>query len=328
MTPDALTQSRIGALSVPVLGLGTAPLAGLFQPVSEADARATVQSAFDHGVRLFDTAPQYGYGMAERRLGEALRDPGLDGALVSTKVGRLLQPRTEDDSRPDDPFKTRLPNDAVFDFSYDGAMRSLEESLGRLGRDRVDIVLVHDPDDHLEEALDGAYRALDELRAQGVVAAVGAGMNNAAPLAWLVQRAELDCVLIAGRYTLLERSALPELLPACEERGTAVIVGGALNSGILAGPRPGATFDYQPAPPEVLQRAEQIEAVCAGFGVALRDAALQFPLAHPQVAAMVVGCRSPDEVQQNAASLSAPIPPELWDELRARRLLEEGVPTP
>jgi len=303
------------------IGLGTAPIGGLYTAVEEDAACATVERALDRGVRLVDTAPLYGYGLAERRVGAALASRPRDDYVLATKVGRLLRP-----GGAPDPTQTVDPTLApVFDFTYDGALRSVEESLERLGLDRVDIVHIHDPDHHFEAALTGAYAALDRLRAEGTIGAVGVGMNQVEMLCRLAREADFDCFLVAGRYTLLDQSALGELLPLCEERGVEVILGGVLNSGLLAG---GTTFNYHPAPPEWVERARALERVCERHAVRLTAAALQFPLAHPAVRCILVGARSAAELDDDLDLLAAPIPPDLWAELRAEGLLAEDVPVP
>ena len=216
----------------------------------------------------------------------------------------------------------------VFDFSYDGVMRSLEESLERLAIGRVDILHIHDPDDHYDEALSGAYRALDELRQQGVIGAVGAGMNQAEMLTRFAKEADFDCFLLAGRYTLLDQVALKELLPTCLERGVAIIAGGVFNSGILADPRPGAHYNYQAAPQELIDRAQKLRAVCERHGVPLRAAAIQFPLGHPAVQTVVVGARSLEEIRDSVRMFEVEIPSALWEELKSEQLLAEHTPTP
>jgi D-threo-aldose 1-dehydrogenase len=287
----------------PRFGLGGAPLGNLFQPVDGAVARATVDAAWSGGMRLFDTAPLYGSGLSERRLGAALRDRPRDQLLLSTKVGRLLRP-----GEPDPLFEDAPPLGPVFDYSYDGALRSLEESLERLGLDRVDVALIHDPQDHMDEALAGTYPALLRLREEGAVRAIGVGLNYVEPLLRFGREADLDCMLVAGRWTLLDRSGA-DVVELCAERGIAVIAGSVLNSGVLAG---GTTFDYGPAPPEILERAAQLRAVCDRHEVPLLAAAIQFPLRHPAVAAVIVGARSPAEVEQGLDALSVAIPDELW----------------
>ena len=320
-----MSLGRTG-LSVTRLGLGSAPLGGLFTEVAENEARGVVEAAWDSGVRFFDTAPLYGHGLAEQRLGAVLRGRPRHEFTLATKVGRLL--RAGAPPEPGQHFKGTPPLNPVFDFSYDGVLRSVEESLGRLGLDRVDVLHIHDPDDHFEEALGGAYPALDRLRREGVIGAVGAGMNQAGMLARFARQADFDCFLLAGRYTLLDQSGLRELLPLCAERGVAVIAGGVFNSGILADPRPGATYDYAPAGGELLARARRLDEVCRRHGVPLKAAAVQFPLGHPAVAAVLVGCRSRAEVSENLRMAETGIPPSLWQELKAEGLLADEVPTP
>jgi len=225
-------------------------------------------------------------------------------------------------------FYGALPYQRVFDYSRDGVLRSVDASLTRLGLDRVGVLLIHDPDDHWDQAAGEAYPTLHDLRDQGVTAAIGAGMNQSGMLARFVRETDLDCVLLAGRYTLLDQSGLTDLLPLCEQRGVAVIAGGVFNSGILANPDQGATFDYAPAPPEMLERARRLAAVCARHEVPLRAAALRFPLAHPAVATVLTGARTADELRENAALLDVPIPPALWEELRTAGLLPLAVPVP
>jgi D-threo-aldose 1-dehydrogenase len=312
------------SLEVTQLGLGCAPLAGLFEPVSGDAARAVVDRAWDEGVRTFDTAPLYGSGLSERRVGAALRERPRDEFVLSTKVGRLLQAGGE----PDHLFPQGERAAAVFDFSADAIARSLEQSLERLGLDRIDIALIHDPDEHLDEAISVSYPVLERMRAEGTIGAVGFGMNHPGPLARVVAETDVDCVLLAGRYTLLDTAALEALLPACERRAVSVIAGGVLNSGVLAGPGGRSTFDYAPASSSVVERVRRMAAICDAFDVPLAAAALQFPLAHPAVAAIVVGCRSADEFSLDARLLERSIPQELWAELVRAGLLSEDAPVP
>lgn len=332
MYPDELVRLGRTGLRVTRLGLGSAPLGNLFQPVEEGEAEATVARAYDLGVRYFDTAPLYGVGLAEQRLGRALRRYPRQSFVLSTKVGRLLRPQPPADPSARDEgavlYQATPPLVPRFDFSYDGVMRSLEESLERLGLECVDILLIHDPDQHEQEALEGAYRALDRLRAEGRIGAVGAGMNQTEMLARFARRADFDCFLLAGRYTLLDHSGLTELLPLCAAKGIAIIIGGVYNSGILANPRPGATFDYRPAPPALVARAQQLQAVCARHGVPLKAAAIQFPFGHPAVATVLNGARSVAEVEENERMLRWPVPAALWEELRAEGLLPAEAPVP
>jgi len=274
-----------------------------------------VEAAWQAGIRFFDTAPLYGHGLAERRLGEVLRTKPRNEFVLATKVGRLLREDAPPD--PSQSYKGVPAVNPVFDFSYDGVMRSVEESLTRLGLDRVDVLHIHDPDDHFDEALTGAYRALDRLRKEGSIKAVGAGMNQAEMPARFAREADFDCFLLAGRYTLLDRTGALELLPLCEERGIAIIAGGVFNSGILANPGPGATFDYRAAPADLVRQAERLHATCERHGVELKAAAIQFPLRHPAVASVLTGCRSVAEVEENVRMFQVPIPGALWPELDA-----------
>ncbi|WP_225848920.1 aldo/keto reductase [Streptomyces sp. HPF1205] len=300
------------AVSVTRFGLGTAPLAGLFSAVGARQAEETLTSAWDAGIRYFDTAPHYGAGLAEERLGHFLAGRPRTEATVSTKVGRLLVPGDGDD---DEVFVGGTGLTRVRDYSAEGVYRSLSESLARSGLDAFDIVLIHDPDDHYEQASSAAFPALRRLREEGAVKAIGAGMNQNRMLLRFVQDEDPDCVLVAGRYSLLDRTAAEELLPACAERQVGVLVGGVFNSGVLADPRPGATFDYAPASQEILDRALALARVCADHGVPLAAAALQFPLRHPAVASVVVGARSAQEVADNVAHASRAVPEALWAEL-------------
>ena len=328
MAFEPAAKVRLGTSSVEVtrLGLGTAPLGNLYAAVSDDDVEATVQTALELGLGLVDTAPLYGHGLAEQRVGRALTGRDRNTFALATKVGRLLR-----DTTPADHAQSYVGTsdvNPVFDFSYDGVMRSFEESLDRLGLDRVDILHIHDPDDHHDEALEGAYRALDQLRSEGSIGAVGAGMNQAAMLARFAREGDFDCFLLAGRYTLLDQTGLLQLLPLCLERSISIIAGGVYNSGLLADPRRGAPFDYQPAPVHLVERAVRLQEVCARHGVPLKAAAIQFPLGHPAVACVVIGARTQSELVENVAMFRHPIPPDVWHELRAEGLLAEGVPTP
>lgn len=308
-----IETAPLGARGVEVtrLGLGCAPLGNLFEAMTDADAAATVTAAWDAGIRFFDTAPLYGHGLSERRLGESLRAYPRDEFVVSSKVGRLLRPDADFD-----PGIFRIPRGLapVFDYSADGVRRSIEESLDRLGLDRLDVVLVHDPDDHEQAALDGAFPALLALRDEGVVRAVGAGMNQAEMLDRFVDRVDLDCVLLAGRYTLLDDSG-DALLRRCAARDVGVMIGGVFNSGILAGPDRRPTFDYAPADQRILERVDALRATCARYDVALPAAGLQFALRNPAVGSVVVGAADRHEVRADVEWAGVPIPPELWTEL-------------
>jgi len=301
---DRLDKTALGrtGLEVRRLAMGTAPLATIFWGNDADTAVRTAARALERGVAFFDTAPFYGLGEAEQRLGRALAAAGGERPVIATKAGRLL---------------TREPDGSVdvhFDFGYDAARRSLESSLQRLGVDRVDIVHIHDPDDHIDEALEGTYPSLVELRDQGVISAVSLGTNSVATAATFLERADLDCMLVAGRYTLLDRSAA-ELIDACARRGVAFLAAGVFNSGVLARPRAGSWYDYGPASDETVARASAINTVCRRHGVSLRTAAVTFPFTNPNVAAVVVGMAAPAEVDENLGALSAPVPGELWREL-------------
>jgi D-threo-aldose 1-dehydrogenase len=319
-------------LTVTRVGLGTAALGGLYEVVADEAARATIDRAWELGLRFFDTAPLYGHGLSEERLGAALACRPRGDFVLATKVGRLLRAGAPPDDTQLSGGLKRWPGvspvNPVFDFSYDGVLRSVEESLERLGLGRIDVLHIHNPDEHYEQARRGAYRALDRLRLDGTIDAVGAGMNQVELLVRFARDADFDCFLLAGRYTLLDQSALAELLPLCQERGIAVILGGLFNSGILADPRPGITYDYSLAPPELLERARRIDAVCERHGVPLKAAALQFPLAHPAVTSVLLGARSVAELEENLALLRLELPVELWHELRAERLVRKDAPTP
>jgi D-threo-aldose 1-dehydrogenase len=322
------------SLTTTRLGLGSAPLGGLFNPVSDATAHGVVQHAYDAGLRFFDTAPLYGYGSAEQRMGHVLSQQPRDDFVLATKVGRLIRPREQAGSGLDaagaGQFLDAPPLVPIFDFSYDAVMRSFEESLTRLGMDRIDVLHIHDPDDHFEQALSGAYKALDKLRGEGTIGALGSGMNQAEMLARFARERDFDCFLVAGRYTLLDQAALPELLPICEQKKIAIIIGGVYNSGILANldNLERATFNYQPAEQRWLEKARQIKAVCDRHNVPLQAAALQFPLAHPAVAVVLTGARSTEELDQNLAFMRQPIPADLWAELKSTGLLPAEAPTP
>ena len=296
------------------LVFGGAPIGGLYAPVSDEAAAATLQAAWDAGIRAFDTAPHYGVGLSEQRIGDFLLGRPRAGFVVSTKVGRRLVPATGPVDGADQFYGTAALR-RVRDYSADGVLRSLEDSLRRLRLDRADIVLIHDPDEHIAEALDGAYPALARLRAEGAVGAIGVGVNSASVAERFVARCDLDCVLVAGRYTLLDDSAAQSLFPLCQFRGVAVLAAGVFNSGILADPADGARYDYEPAAPGVLARARRIAEVCARYDVPAAAAALRHVLRHPAVTAAVVGARSAEEIRADASYLGLPIPDALWAEL-------------
>lgn len=322
---DPFEQVSIGTTDVTVtrLGMGTAPLGGWPQELPAAVADATVRRAWDVGIRYFDTAPLYGHGLSERSLGRVLAELPRTAFTLSTKVGRVLEPGQD----PDSLFSGTPDVRPVFDFSGDGVRRSFASSRERLGMERVDIVLIHDPDDHHEEAVRSAYPMLDAMRRDGVIGGIGVGMNYTEPLIRFANESDFDCVLLAGRYTLLEQDSLPLLELAAQKR-MSIIVGGALNSGLLVDPKPGAMHNYAPAPDHVIERAVRIRKVCERFDVPLRAAALRFPFAHPAVSTVVVGARSPAEIDDNVDMLRRDIPTALWTALREEGLLRAEAPTP
>ncbi|MFN0115181.1 MAG: aldo/keto reductase [Paracoccaceae bacterium] len=342
MTLKTIDWNRLGTggLTFTELGFGCAPLGNLFRAMSDDAAQAVLQAAWDSGVRYFDTAPLYGLGLSETRVNRFLRDKPRDDFVISTKVGRLLRACPPD--RQDTPEKwVDVPaRNEVYDYSYDGVMRSLEFSLERLGLHRVDILYAHDldlfthgskeaMDRRLAEFMVGGYQALVKLRDEGVIRAFGAGLNEWEPCQWLAERGDFDIFLLATRYTLLDQGALDSFLPLCTQRGIGVVVGAPYNSGILAlGAKPGVTFNYRPAPDWAMQRTAKIEASCARHGVRLVDAAFRFPLGHPAVVSVIPGGRTPAEAQANARAAAAPIPPGLWAELKSEGLLRQDAPTP
>jgi D-threo-aldose 1-dehydrogenase len=309
------TSARTSAL-----GFGAAPVGNLYGPIGDDEARATIDAAWDSGVRYFDTAPHYGLGLSERRLGAALAGRPRAEVTVSPKVGRLLEPNPAPTGSDLAAGGFAVPDTLVRrpDYSGDGVRRSLEASLERLGLDRVDIVYVHDPDDHLDAAIGEALPALAELRDQGVIAAIGAGMNSVAPLLRIVTEADVDAVMVAGRWTLVDRSAAP-LLDVCAERGVSVVAAAPFNSGLLARPWPpdDAYFDYGPAPAPVLRHARALAEACERQGVTLPHAAMRFPLRHPAVASVVAGVRSPAQAESAAAWATTDLPEDAWRAIAA-----------
>ncbi len=337
---DPTTTRRLGRTDVYVtqLGFGGASIGELFVRVSEHDALATIDAAWDAGLRYFDTAPWYGRGLSELRTGSGLRDHPREAYALSTKVGRYLRPSDGGDFDRG-PWVGGAPNEVVFDYSYDGIMRSVEQSRLRLGITRFDIAFIHDLDRlyfdeqtwdaHFRDLTTSGWRALDELRSSGQVRAVGAGINALGLIPRFLDALDLDAFLIAMPYTLLRQDVLDEEFPAAVERGLGFVIGAVFQSGILAtGAVEGATYDYAPAPPEVLERVRRMEAVCARHRVPLAAAALQFPLGHPAVAAVIPGAFHPDQVRRNVAAFAHPIPADLWAELKHEGLLREDAPVP
>jgi D-threo-aldose 1-dehydrogenase len=316
-------------LAVTRLGFGAAEIGGLYTAVSDDAGEAIVRHAWDLGVRYFDVAPFYGFGDAELRMGRVLRELPRDEFVLSTKVGRLIRPLDHPGIDPNaGNFADAPPRRAKFDYSRDGIRRSVEDSLERLGLDRIDILFIHDPDDYWQSAIDEAYPALAELRAEGTVSAIGAGMNQTEMLTRFVREADIDVLLCAGRYTLLDQGGLDELLPACIERKVSIVIGGIMNSGLLVDPKPTSRFNYEIVPQEWLDRALRLKSVCERHGVPLRAAAIQFPLAHPAVAAVAAGVRAPSHLDEYPTFMRLPIPDELWADLRAEGLIRDDAPTP
>lgn len=320
MTARAADPADLGrrGLSATAIGLGCGPLGGLFSPVTAEQAMATVEAAWSAGVRLFDVAPLYGHGRSERLLGRALAGKPRDQFVVSTKVGRLLRP--EGAGLPSH-FVATGGLGPVFDFSADGVQRSLEESLDRLGLDRVNIAYIHDPEEHMQQALDEAWPALARLRDSGVVDSIGVGTNDAAAAARFVRQSDIDSVLLANRLNLLDQGGVSEVLPVCSERQVSVVIGGVFASGILAAPSPEAPYEYGPAGPEILARVSTLESICSGYGVTLQQAAVQYPFRFSAVKAVLAGARSPDEFHQVASALERDIPEALWTDLERHGVL-------
>jgi D-threo-aldose 1-dehydrogenase len=318
------------SVSLTEIGFGAAVLGNLYSEVSDQDAEAALQAAWQAGIRYFDTAPHYGLGLSERRLGQALRHFPRDDFVVSSKVGRLLVKNPHPTGWDDEGFAVPDELHRVRDYSRSGVLRSIDDTLARTQLDRLDVVYVHDPDDHWQQAVEEAIPTLADLRSQGVLRAVGVGMNQSPMLARFLRETPVDVVMMAGRYTLLEQDALGEALATAAAERKSVIAVGVFNSGILSRPRPGpeATFNYQPAPPELIARANQIADICEKHGTSLPAVAIAFPLAHPCVANVTLGMRSAAEVQQDVNLYDARVPAGLWSDLRSAGLLRPDAPTP
>lgn len=320
-------------LTLPPLGFGGAPIGGLLDPVDDSAAVDTLRAALEGNIRYFDTAPFYGFGLSERRVGDAIR--GRDDILLSTKVGRLLEPGLPE--HPEDfGWPRPLPFHPRYDYGYDAVMRSWEDSLQRLGRDHIDLLLLHDigaqthtdPVEearHFKDAMSGGYRALDELRRSGDIGAIGIGVNETESSLRVLEHGDWDVFLLAGRYTLLEQNALDELLPKCVDRDVRIVIGGPFNSGILVG---GNTWNYEEAPLELRQRVEALTRVCDAHDTPLPAAALRFPLEHPQVASVIPGTRTPHEFAELMRWWEHEIPQALWSDLKGEGLLRKDAPTP
>ncbi len=339
----ALQRRKVGKtkLEVTEIGLGGAPMGGFRATIPDAEAVQLTNDGYDAGIRYFDTSPFYGYGRSELRMGAALREKPRDSYVLSTKIGRILHVRKPGEVLPKDFRENGLPGFVPkFDYTYDGVMRSLEHSHFRLGLDKIDIALVHDVDfwtikdraildERFKTVMDSGFRALDELRRAGVISAIGVGINESDTSTRFIKAGDFDCMLLAGRYTLLEQGALEEFLPECTKRNVSVILGGPYNSGILTGNvKTGATHDYVAAPQHLVEKAQKIEAVCQRHGVPLGAAAMQFPLFHPAFCSVIPGALSVAEVKQNIAHMSVKIPVELWSELKREKLLDAAAPTP
>lgn len=331
------TLGRTG-LKVTTLGFGCAPLGDIYEVLDDQTALDTVAAAADAGITLFDTAPFYGQGMAEHRVGTILRRQPRDSFVLSTKVGRWMKPAPQGRTRTSR-FVGGLEFDVVPDYSYDGIMKSVEHSLIRLGLPRIDVALVHDADAWnydaetaeklFRQVLDDGQKALEKLRGEGTIKGYGLGLNQPDFAARYLREGDFDCLLLAGRYSLLEQPALEEVLPIAGQKNVGVMLGGVYNSGILAtGAFEGAKYNYKPAPPEILEKVRRIERVCQAHGTALATAAIHFCLGHPAVAAVVLGAVKPEEVRQNVAAISKPVPAALWADLRSEALLPENAPIP
>lgn len=341
-TLDPCTRRPLGRtrLEVTRLGVGTAPLGDLYEVLDERQAAGMLETSWELGLRLYDTAPLYGGGLAEHRTGAVLRQMPRNQFVLSSKVGRWYRPPQAGRQANRGNWAGGLEFDASFDYSYEGAMRSFEQSTLRLGISRLDMLLIHDVDVHthgtreacdrrFDEAMEGAYRALVELRKNRDIEAIGVGVNEADMCARFARAGDFDCMLLAGRYTLLDQSALDEFLPLCEQKGIAMLAAGAFNSGVLAsGPKVGGKFNYSDAPRAVLDQVAKLDSVCRAHGVPLAAAAIQFPLGHPSVASVVVGAIDETEIRQDAQLMATPIPSALWDQLRSEGLLRKEAPVP
>lgn len=324
-------------LEVTAFAFGTAPIGNIFREIDEQTSDSMIQTAWDAGVRYYDTAPMYGHGLSELRTGQSLRWKNRDDFVLSSKVGRRLVPAKRE-TIDFAPWTNAAPFVMEFDYTYDGTMRAFEDSLQRMALERMDICFIHDIDvftrgaeqpEVFKQAMDGSWRALEKLRDEGVVKAIGVGVNEWEVCHEALKQRDFDCFLLAGRYTLLEQDALNDFLPLCEERGAAVVVGGGFNSGILAtGAKEGAKYNYAPAPADIMDKVAKIEKVCAEHGVPLPAAALQFVVAHPAIPSFIAGTRTVGQLEQNLAWFAHPIPAEFWSDLKAQGLLREDAPTP
>ena len=340
MDPKSKRTLGKSGVSVSVLGCGGGPLGDMYALLDDASAVATVEAAYEGGITLFDTSPFYGHGLSERRFGTALRTRPRDSFVLSTKVGRYLVPPSKDQPLDRAPFKGGLDFNHVFDYTCDGTLRSIDQSMARLGISSIDCLIIHDADvwthgsreiyqQKFKEAMDGSYRVLDDLRSHGVIKAIGVGLNEVDICMEFAAAGDFDFFLLAGRYTLLEQGALDDFLPLCERRNIGIMLGGPYNSGILAtGPIEGAKYNYVPAPAEIMDKVRRIEAVCKQHDVPLAAAALQFPLGHPSVSSMIPGAVSPAETRRNIDLMAHAIPAALWSDLKSEKLLPAAAPVP
>ena len=339
MDPFELRKISDTDIAVTCFGFGGASMGNMYTEARDDEALKAIRSAYEAKVRYFDTAPMYGFGKSERLYGKALKDQPRDSFVLSSKVGRLIMagkptPQTEDKGFEIDEDTCFVEIDnaySMFDYSRDGVLRSLEESRKRLGIDKIDIVYIHDPDvnDSFKQALDEAFPALADLKSQGVIGAIGAGMNQAEMLSDFAKNADFDCFLLAGRYTLLDQISLKELLPLCQQKNISIIIGGAYNSGILAtGAVEGAHYNYAPAPPEIMEKTRKIETVCARFNIPMKAAALQFPFGHPAVVSNIPGVKTKERFEENLSLFTHPIPAAFWAALKAESLIVPEAPVP
>lgn len=336
-TAPTLPRRAVGTTgaTLSILGFGGVQVGDYFVKISDEQAAGALETAWELGVRYFDTAPLYGRGLSEHRVGGSLRYRPRDEYILSTKTARNLVP---DNELAADPARRGLPFRLVSDFSYDGARRSVEQSLHRLGLSRIDLAFIHDLEpraygetypERFKEAMAGCYRALDDMRREGMIQGIGAGLNEAPACMNLMQAADLDCLMLAGRYTLIEQQTLDDVLPIAGKRGVGIIIGAPFNSGVLAtGAAPDARYNNKPLEPALRDRVLTIEAICKQYGVPLPAAALQFPLAHPAVISVVAGMASADEVARNVGNITRDIPPAFWTALKDERLIRTDAPVP